>query len=271
MLPPGAVIDIASILGDDERAFIVGGQALNLWAEYYSLVAPELAAFRPFTSKDIDYFGQVAVAEKLAQSLGGAVRVPSADDTTFQVAIVDAEIAGIKISIDFLAHVLGVRRGLEDGVVDLTIPYRIGERSGEIDVRLMHPLHCLQSRIANLVQLRRKDETARRQAEAAPIVLREFIVEALAAGDSKAATSTIAGLFEYLRRHYDGRDAHRHVKHDPLDILRHFLDDDRLDSRYRALTLSNMIAQIERRRTPVGRIMSAIGIGGNAPKTPRKE
>jgi hypothetical protein len=70
-LPPEAVIDIASILGEDQDTFIVGGQALNIWAEYYAGSANELNAYRPFTSKDIDYFGYRAAAERLAARIGG--------------------------------------------------------------------------------------------------------------------------------------------------------------------------------------------------------
>lgn len=135
MLPPEAVIDIAKILENDERAFIVGGQAINLWAEYFSSRADELHAYRPFTSKDIDYFGQRDVAAKLARGLGGSISIPDMDDATFQTAIVNANIGGIDIDIDFLGHILGVRRGLEKGVVELIIPYRIDGQLGEIAVR----------------------------------------------------------------------------------------------------------------------------------------
>lgn len=38
-------------------AFLVGGQALNLWAESYSAAAPELDSYGPYTSKDVDFFG----------------------------------------------------------------------------------------------------------------------------------------------------------------------------------------------------------------------
>jgi hypothetical protein len=158
-LPPRAVIGIAKILADDERAFVVGGQALNLWAEYYSGRAAELIAFRPFTSKDIDYFGQRAVAEKLAAGLGGTIEVPAPHDTTFQTAIVHATVEGIDIDIDFLSHMKGVQRGLEAGVADLIIPYDHEGEDAELAIRLMHPLHCLQSRIANIIELKRSDDT----------------------------------------------------------------------------------------------------------------
>lgn len=109
-LPLRAVLDIAKVLQGDERAFVVGGQALNLWAEYYALRATELLELRPYTSKDIDYFGQKDVAAKLAAGLGDTLKVPDANDTTFQTALVEATIEGVEIGIDFLSHVKSLTR-----------------------------------------------------------------------------------------------------------------------------------------------------------------
>ena len=259
-LPSRAVIDIAKILADDERAFVVGGQALNLWAEYYSAHAAELLEFRPYTSKDIDYFGQRGVAEKLAKGLGGTIEVPPPNDTTFQTAIVHATISGIEIDIDFLSHVKGVQRGLENGVVDLIIPYEHEGDEAELAVRLMHPLHCLQSRVANVADLGRKDDTSRRQLAAAPIVVREFIGEALVDGEPREAINVLVALFQYLRSDITGRKAHRILLSDPIDILRHFINDGRLDQRWREKTLAGMIAQLEQKRTFLGKVKAAFGL-----------
>lgn len=54
---------------------------MNLWAEFYS-AAEELHAYRSYTSKDIDYFGQREAAQKLAVALGGKVLIPNVDDQT---------------------------------------------------------------------------------------------------------------------------------------------------------------------------------------------
>lgn len=259
-LPPRAVIDIVAILADDQRAFVVGGQALNLWAEYYSERAAELLEFRPYTSKDIDYFGQRAVAEKLAEGLGGTIQVPSPNNTTFQTAIVHATINGIDIDIDFLSHVKGVQRGLEDGVVDLIIPYEHEGAEAELAIRLMHPLHCLQSRVANVLDLGRTDDTSRRQLAAAPIIVRQYIADALADGERREAIDVLEALFRYLRSDLTGRKAHQVLRSDPIDILRHFLTDDRLDERWRTKRLAGMIDQLEQKRTIKGLIKSALRI-----------
>lgn len=257
------MIDVARLLGADGRAFVVGGQAINLWAEHYATVADELNEFRPFTSKDIDFFGQRDVAERLARDLGGSIRVPAADDTTFQTAIVEANVGGIEIAIDFISHVLGVRRGLAEGVVDLEVPYASAGGTGTVLIRLMHPLHCLQSRIANIIRLQRTDDVARRQAEAAPVVLREFISDALRDGDHRAATDTLEALFRYLRSDLHGRDAHLHLRTDPIEVIRRFADDERLDARYRDHNVAAMLKSLARRRSRLGRIVDAIiGTGG---------
>lgn len=264
-LPQRAVLDIAKILEGDERAFVVGGQALNLWAEYYAPNAAELLEFRPYTSKDIDYFGQKEVAKKLAEGLGGTVKVPDANDMTFQTALVEATIGGIEIGIDFLSQVKGVQRGLEEGVSDLVIPYMHAGVETELAIRLMHPLHCMQSRIANVLELGRKDGTSQRQLAAAPIVLREYIDEALSDDEEREAGQREAieifqALFRYLRSDINGRKAHGVLRYDPIDIFRHFLNDERLDARWREKTLANMIRQLEAKRTILGRIQSALNI-----------
>lgn len=259
-LPLRAVLDIAKILEDDERAFVVGGQALNLWAEYYSSRAAELIEFRPYTSKDIDYFGQKDVAAKLAKGLGGTLKVPDSNDTTFQTALVEATVEGIEIGIDFLSHVKGVQRGLEGGVTDLIIPYEYAGKETELAIRLMHPLHCLQSRVANVLELGRKDGTSQRQLAAAPIVLREYIDQALADGEEREAIDILQALFKYLRTDINGRRAHQILRYDPINIFCHFLKDERLDVRWRERSLAHMIGQLEEKRTIMGQIKTALNL-----------
>jgi hypothetical protein len=237
---------------------VVGGQALNLWAEYYSERAAELLEFRPYTSKDVDYYGQRDVAKKLADGLGGTVEVPDPDDTTFQTAIVHATVGGIEIDIDFLSHVKGVQRGLERGVADLILPYEHEGVEGEIAIRLMHPLHCLQSRVANIIDLGRTDGTSKRQLAAAPIILREYIKDALAEDEKREAIEVLQALFRYLRSDITGRKAHRVLSHDPIDLFKYFAADERLDARWREISLGNMITQLEAKRTILGRVKTAL-------------
>ena len=247
-LDPADVIEIASVLGLGDKAFLVGGQATNLWAERYAHRADELWTYGPFTSVDVDYHGHREAAEKLAKALGGRVRYPEPGDMTANSAIVELDLHGQHVVIDFIHTVLGVRRR------DLKVSeLRVAAKSppGTVLVLpVMHPVACLDSRVANILSpaMGRRDAVAMRQVRAAPVIVREFISEALEDGDFREAQACLRAIFVYLRSDEFGRRAHADLPIDPLEILRHFADDVRLDERFRMFNIRGMIAEIERRR-----------------------
>jgi hypothetical protein len=244
-LGPKTVIKLASVLVLEDGAFIVGGQALNLWAERYAPGWPDLVAYGPFTSKDLDYFGYRKAAQKLAAALGGRMLVPRPDDHTPNTALVIATIDGREVEIDFLSNVMGVRaNALERDAVELLVSLTDG---GSLAVPIMHPLHCLQSRIANIVALGRRDEAALRQLAAAPIVLQAYIDEMLRVGDVREAMTTIKALFDYLRSDPNARSCPDLPMRDPASIITAYLRDNRLDWRFRWFNLRAMRRRLGRR------------------------
>ncbi|KIU25994.1 hypothetical protein SR41_16570 [Sphingomonas melonis] len=246
------VYDLASILTLSDNAFIVGGQALNLWAERYSHVA-QLADYGPYTSKDLDYFGHREAAQKLADALGGTVSIPKTDDHTPQTAIVTATIHGETVEIDFLYHVKGVNpQSLQKQAVQLVLSVRVGEGTGTLYVPIMHPLHCMQSRLANVVDLGRRTDLAKRQLEASSVVLAEYLSERLRDGSVKHVMGVLQALHQYLLTDPTGKKAHHHMSNDPAAILDRFMDDERLDERWRQLTLKGMRTRVHERRTAWG-------------------
>jgi hypothetical protein len=48
---------------------LIGGQAVNYWAERYLVSEPQLAALRPFTSADIDFKGNTDDVRRIAGQL----------------------------------------------------------------------------------------------------------------------------------------------------------------------------------------------------------
>lgn len=239
---------------------MIGGQALNIWAERYFAKAKELAHYGPYTSKDLDYFGQAAAARKLAALIGGEVLIPKIDDHSPESARVEAEIQGHKIEVDFLTHVQGVPDDrLQKSAADLTFQIRTTSGVTELKVPIMHPFHCLRSRIANVVELRRRDDTAMRQLEAAPIVLREYISEMLDVGRERNATDTLQALFDYLRSDPTGRKAHTIMNNDPAALFEFFAADPRIDPRYREHNLAAMRRQLAERRSAWGRLKALFG------------
>src|SRR3546814_852161 len=128
------------------------------------------------------------------------VLMPGPDDHTPESARVEATIEGHEVAVDFLTHVKGVPDDrLQQSAADLTFRIKMGGDIVELKVPIMHPFHCLGSRVANVIELGRRDDTAKRQLEAAPFVLREYINEMLESDRETDATATIQALFQYLR------------------------------------------------------------------------
>ncbi len=48
---------------------LIGGQAVNYWAERYLALEPRLESLRPFTSDDIDFKGGTEDVERIARQL----------------------------------------------------------------------------------------------------------------------------------------------------------------------------------------------------------
>ncbi|WP_316168910.1 MULTISPECIES: hypothetical protein [unclassified Bradyrhizobium] len=230
---------------------MVGGQATNFWAWYFQDLEPELKLAGPFTSEDIDYFGTVSVARSLAEATQGKLLVATLDDHTPNTAIVETTINGKPIKIDFLNGVLGVKNAeLTRGVVDIQAGGESGGKAVGAIIRLMHPVACLKSRVANILHpaTRRTDKISKNQLRAAFVVVRRYIQDCLAEGDRKEAQACISALFEYARSDRYGRTMDIELGLDVLDILRPLMADDRLDARYRKHQIKQMISGIERRR-----------------------
>ncbi|WP_298725769.1 hypothetical protein [uncultured Ferrovibrio sp.] len=253
-LTPDEVREITRVLNSADDVFIVGGQALNLWADRYSAHDDELKAAGPFTSKDVDYFGYLDAARKLAEHFGGTVNIPEPGDATPNSAVVVIEINGKVAVIDFINSLLGFTNSdyakIKEGVVDLIVPVQTTDGIAEIHLPVMSPLHCLISRVANVLHpaTLRSDDTAIRQLKAAPRVLIAYIDEALREGVWKEAKIAFQSLFQYLRSNEFGRVVHTKTDIDPLKVLEVFADDPRIDKRYRKYNLKRMIEEIQERR-----------------------
>ena len=86
----------------------VGGQALNIWGDYYYTAAPrDLEPFQHFVSKDIDFFGTARAASDLAEHLQATslVMPERADALTPNTAVISIEVDRQVYAIDFLHQV----------------------------------------------------------------------------------------------------------------------------------------------------------------------
>ncbi len=207
----------------------------------------------PFTSEDIDYFGTQDVARKVAEALGGKLLLPERGDHTASTAQIVTAINGKPLLIDFLGAVLGIQnRELRRGVSVLEITADLDGKPTTVLIKVLHPLLCLKSRIVNMLHplTRRSGRIARRQAEAAVVIVKRFINDALDDDQDgwKDAHDCFRQLYWYLRSDEYIKVADIELGIDPLIILRAFADDQHIDERYRELQIKKMISNIERRR-----------------------
>lgn len=246
---------------DDHNAAIVGGQALNVWATYYYDEArDELAAFAPYTSKDIDYYGTKEAAEALARVLQGEVQVPDPHDQTPQTAVAVVKLAGRSRQIDFLGTLAGVpRRVIHGNLATVDLEWAADEDTGT-RVRLLNPLPILMSRAGNIVTLRRRDDRSVRQLQASIIVLREYLRERLnvAADGSETdmerddahreVVDIAKALLAWSRSDSNARGVYELGLGDPLEPLDAVLDHPGWDPRFVACEIRPQLASARERR-----------------------
>lgn len=177
---------------------VVGGQAVNLWIDYYSKEGACLAV--PIASKDIDVVGDVELAAECALALKARCRrvnrVREAVPINAIVFVGD-EKDGLKIDFQDGSDPNPPK---EIEVHAVPLPTEWGK------VRVMHPLHCVKSRIYNVLEIRHKgklkyDNThGRAQMHAAMRVFRHFTEELVAIDDGpRKVLKLYEDLFKFAK------------------------------------------------------------------------
>jgi hypothetical protein len=189
-----AVLERLQPLADE--IVLIGGQALSLWADRYAHTT-ELTSAAPYTSKDLDFYGQPDHGRRCADALGGTYIAYAPKDRSVCSGVVTTPEG---VVIDIVHTPLGVP------------PSEIHRRSISFPrARLMHPLHVLMSRAANVVRIPRADPHSLGQLRAAVIVLREFTRTVLERRDLRPAHHLIEEAFK-LALTEDGLAVwHRHA------------------------------------------------------------
>ena len=130
---------------------LVGGQALNYWAETLEIAdATSTGIYGPATSEDIDIMGSVKAVRAFAQAVDGKPYIAGFDDShSPNSGVVTFDFRGETHSIDFLAQMAGFKP-LELQAVpkwSLTVPLC---NTSTAPLSVMHPMHCLQAQLENI-------------------------------------------------------------------------------------------------------------------------
>lgn len=180
---------------DRENIVLIGGQALNVWSELYLSHKSEL---QPFASKDLDFLiNDIKLMVRLANHWNGKLAVND-DITSTHCGIVFIEDVQKQIQADFLSTVHGLF-GEDIRKKMISIVFK------EINLNVMHPIHCLESRFENIIGLRRHDEHSINQLKIAIEVVKARIMVLINQGEIRDALNEIESVFKFLKRNKNKR------------------------------------------------------------------
>jgi hypothetical protein len=230
VLGPSDVEALIARLGSfKDEIVLIGGQALNFWAERFMSRSAELRAGAPHTSKDIDFFGSQKHVRRCAELLGGESTTYGPRDRTPCAGVVRC--AGIEI--DFVHTLSGVR---SEEIREMSIAFE--------HIRVMHPVHVLESRVANVVELHRTEALALKQLRTAIVVMLEFQRTLIDANKSRHVDRLCARVLKLAK----SRQGLAVFREHGIDVFDAASCDPRMPEKYRTERYPRMRAELNAER-----------------------
>lgn len=238
--------EVAKVLAHSSPdGLLVGGQALALWADFLRVPLP--ADLASGVTADIDFIGDSAQARELGRHLGWKTWIPTLDDVTPHTGkVTRAEPGGGVKQVDFLSGVIGLTtKDVQRRAATLELP-------GLGQLRVMHPVDVLDSRIQNLNLLAEK-RTANgvAQARLAIAMTRAYIKREIETNGERAGLKLLERVAEIAREDGAVRTYLRYGV-DPLEAIP--LDDFRTTPALQAKRWPHIVADVEARRETVRRL-----------------
>lgn len=149
-----SIRDVRAVLRkvpDPSAIVLVGGQALNFWAEALDIAGENSQEpYGPALSGDIDFLGPPAAALSFGEATGGRVKIPGFDDANSpNTGLVTLDLDGEEHLIDFLGALKGFSHSEMQQVRRSAIPVGLIAED-QPPLLVMHPMHCLQSQLENV-------------------------------------------------------------------------------------------------------------------------
>jgi len=142
--------DYSTYLATENPLMIVGGQAVNLWALFYSGVADDYA---PFVSRDIDVLGNRNTLKEIAKLIGLKPNYFPLKPPSNEVGYVAPKDATDEpILIEVLRWINGAA---EDELMTDSVIMGIGSK--QVPVRVPSPVMLLKAKLANLDTINQRD------------------------------------------------------------------------------------------------------------------
>jgi hypothetical protein len=136
---------------DGKPYVLIGGQAVNYWAEHYLPADPQLEKLRPFTSEDIDFKGGHADVQRIARQLELNPSYPPKVQLTALSGFIAFQIGDLKSAIEIVRRI--------PGISDAHTPAIQAEWDGQT-IRVLDPISLLACKLelaATVSQEKRQD------------------------------------------------------------------------------------------------------------------
>lgn len=145
------VLAVVERVPDLAGIVLVGGQALNFWAESLGIAtADSSGVYGPALSDDIDFLGSARSALAFGEATGGRVAIAGMDDAhSPNTALVTLGIDGEERLIDFLSDMKGFSPEELERVRRWAVPLSL-RRGAPRPMYVMHPVHCLEAQLENV-------------------------------------------------------------------------------------------------------------------------
>lgn len=185
---------------DPTRLILVGGQALEVWGVVMDVLAPTGDRF-PLTA-DTDWLGGKRDAQWLCEQLGGEVEIHLAKDFDSTPSTAYAFLKrpdGRVLMMDFLRTIVGPSN---ETVRNLAVSVK----TNGITFNVLHPLLCLESRLANIAVIpAKRNGNGVMQAEWAINIATAYLLKISATGQIRQVNKAchhIAGIAQSKHSRY---------------------------------------------------------------------
>lgn len=131
------------LLTNPDRLILVGGQAVEVWGVLLNVAPPTGVAL----TEDTDWLGSSKDAQWLIDSLGPIAKdlqFPDKWDPSPGSALAFIQRDNRILMMDFMRSIIGPN---EDVIKRLAVRVTLMD---DVTLTVLHPLHCLESRLANL-------------------------------------------------------------------------------------------------------------------------
>jgi hypothetical protein len=185
------IYPLIECMPDSEKITLVGGQALNFWAELYFHNEPEFCKKHgPFTSADIDFLGDRDAVLECAAAWKGTVHLPDMSDATPNSGMIVIPLKpGDNLIIDFLISLYGIRNSE-------LLKERMKMRYRNALLFVISPFHCLRSRVSNITGLKRDSSYSLDRLALAVEVMKRRISHLLDTGHKRQALKETEEVFQ---------------------------------------------------------------------------